>query len=157
EGEMNYVRQGLRSELDEKLANIRSTLADPETGMQEARATIRELSSRAAREKINMLLPPEDAASFLRELDEAAAALDTRRSGPAIVASAKAGKEIRNVFEAENPKAAMAQIVAEAGKDKTGKAMAGVKTGVLDELLTRAKDGVQESGESLFSGSQIRA
>ncbi len=155
--ELAFVRQGVRSQLDEVLANVRSSMSTPDVGMGQAQQALRRLSAPAVREKIGLLLPEADAAALFSRLDEAAASLDPRRSGPALFANARPNDEIRAILSAPDPQSAVAQLVARAGQDSSGQAMAGLKGGVIDELMARSRTGnFGENGEALLSGRAMR-
>ncbi len=73
--ERQWALAGARAQLDETLANVRSTLANPESGEQaikEARTLARDLSSRAAQDKMALLIPNErDRQRLFNELERA--------------------------------------------------------------------------------------
>lgn len=75
--EREAVRQALRSQFDEKLANVKRTLANPNVDIQQAQAAIKELSSDAARQKIQLVIP-QDAQQFFQRIDQAARAFELR-------------------------------------------------------------------------------
>lgn len=155
--EVEYVRQGVRAQLDETLANVRATLANPDTGMREAQQALARLSARAVREKIGMILPAEEAEAFFATLENAAATMDTRRSGTALFAAGRPGEEIKSLLNAPDPRAATAQLIEQAGNDATGNTLAGIKGGYLDELMTRARSGsFDDNGEALLSGRAMQ-
>src|SRR5690606_8699883 len=56
EPELAFVRQGVRSQPDEMLANVRGALTNPDTGAREAQQALAQLSSRAVRDKISLIL-----------------------------------------------------------------------------------------------------
>lgn len=62
----------LRSDIDERMANVTRAVADGEMDIREARKIIRDMSSRAAREKLTSVLGEEQAGLILKALDEAA-------------------------------------------------------------------------------------
>lgn len=155
--ELDFVRQGLRSHLDEVLANVRTTLSNPDTGMREAQQALARLSSRAVRDKIGLLLSPDDASQFFNQIDNAASLLDPRRSGVALFASARPQEEIRSILNSPDPRAAMAQLVSQAGNDPSGQALAGLKGAFLDELMARAKTAnFDDMGEAMLSGRSLQ-
>lgn len=69
--ELNALRQGVRAQIDEALANVRRTVSDPNVDARQGIAALRDLSSDAAREKLALLLPPEQVNSLFREIDRA--------------------------------------------------------------------------------------
>lgn len=70
--------QGLRSTLDEQLAQVKRTVQDGNIDAREALKAIKDLSSRANREKVSMIVGDDAATRLFRDLDEATAALDLR-------------------------------------------------------------------------------
>lgn len=179
--ERAYAKQGLRAYIDETLANARASLAEPEVGVTQARQAVQRLSAPAVREKIRLLmtpakpgenlpdgvsglLPPPDgtpqvdgAAELFAKIDEFAASLDTRRSGPARFANARPGEEIRSLFTAPDPKASAAQLVARANADPTGQALLGVKNGFVDELMRQSQTvNFDAAGQPILSGRALR-
>jgi hypothetical protein len=71
----------VRSNIDETLANVKSSIdAGGETEIAEARRLLRNLSSRANRDKLQMLLSPEEYAEFERTLMQSYMAMDLRAS-----------------------------------------------------------------------------
>ena len=81
EAQRDLVKRGARSNIDETLANVKAAMdAGGETEIAEARKLLRNLSSRANRDKLQMLLSPEEYAEFERTLMQAYMAMDLRAS-----------------------------------------------------------------------------
>lgn len=76
--ERRGVKQGLRSQIDEVIANTRMMVSDPNIEAREAMKGLNDLSSRAVREKIEAVVPPAQAKKFFEQLDEARTALELR-------------------------------------------------------------------------------
>jgi len=76
--ERSFVAQGIRSQIDEALANVRRAMTDGNVDARESMKALRDLSSRAARDKVEMVIGPERAASLFSELDRAAMAFEMR-------------------------------------------------------------------------------
>lgn len=77
--ELDAAKQGLRSYVDEVLANVRAVASDPNIDAREARKALQDLSSKAAREKISDLIADEKVSMALfGQLDEAAKSLQLR-------------------------------------------------------------------------------
>lgn len=74
------LKQGVRSHIDDTIANVSRTITDPNVDAREAAKAIKDLSSRAAREKIEMVVGKPAAESMFRDLDKAARAFDLRAS-----------------------------------------------------------------------------
>ena len=73
------AKQGLRSYVDEVLANVRAIASDPNLDAREASRALQNLSSRAARTKIGMLMGDDAATDRLfQQLDEAARSIQLR-------------------------------------------------------------------------------
>lgn len=76
--ELSNVAAGVRSSIDEKLAQVTRAVSDGNMEAREASAAIRALSSRANREKITELVGRQSADSMFKAIDSAAMALDLR-------------------------------------------------------------------------------
>ncbi len=70
--------QGLRGHIDDALANVKRAMTDSNMDAREAVKAVRELSSRANREKVGILLGDKRAARLFTEIDRVTAALDLR-------------------------------------------------------------------------------
>jgi hypothetical protein len=72
------VAQGVRSRIDETLANIRSAISDPNVDARQAVSALNEFSSDAVRDKVTTLVGKEQAQSLFASMDEARRALSLR-------------------------------------------------------------------------------
>lgn len=73
------VMAGVRGHIDDVLANVRAVMSDPNLDAREARTALQNLSSRAAREKMELIIGDEAVSqSLFQQLDQAAAALQLR-------------------------------------------------------------------------------
>lgn len=72
------AKAGIRSYIDDTLANVKSVLSDPDTDVRETLKLVKDLSSRANREKLSMVLGEADANVITKQLDEAMAAFQLR-------------------------------------------------------------------------------
>jgi len=72
------VREGVRMQIDDTLANVKRTMSDPNVDAREAYSALTNLSSRASQEKVAMVIGEKEAASLFRELDSAARAFNLR-------------------------------------------------------------------------------
>lgn len=70
------LRAGLRSYLDDTIANVRRTVGSGETESREAMQALKMLSSRASRQKIVAALGRKDAVKLFGDLDRAASAFE---------------------------------------------------------------------------------
>lgn len=80
EGQLAYVKQGIRSYLDDIMANVKRTTAEPNVEVREGLKALTDLSSRASREKLRMVLGDEATERLLKQIDEAASAYNLRAS-----------------------------------------------------------------------------
>jgi hypothetical protein len=76
--EREAAKQGLRSYIDDTLANVSRTVTDPNVDAREAIKLVRDMSSGAARDKMIALLGQRPAMELMRELDKAATGLELR-------------------------------------------------------------------------------
>ncbi|MBN7764016.1 hypothetical protein JYP52_23035 [Nitratireductor aquibiodomus] len=157
EAELQHVRQGVRSHLDETLANARSTVTSPDAQANEARRALANLSSRAVRDKIALILPDEEARTFFEKIDGAAATFDPKRSGLAVYAGAKPDEEIRALLKTADPESAVAELVTRAKSDPNGKALPGLKGAFISELMGKAATGsFNDAGKPVLSGRAMQ-
>ncbi len=76
--ERRTLAQALRSDIDERMANVQRAVTDGNMEAREAQKALRDMSSRSAREKVSTALGDADAARIFDALDEASSALETR-------------------------------------------------------------------------------
>lgn len=76
--EKQFAAQGVRSQLDEALANVRAAATDQNIDARQAIKALKDLSSPAAREKVAMLIGDEAAQQMFGQLDQAAQSLILR-------------------------------------------------------------------------------
>lgn len=67
--EIAALKQGIRSTIDESMANVKRIVSDPNIDARQALQAVKELSSDAAREKISLVLSPQEQQAFFREFD----------------------------------------------------------------------------------------
>jgi len=66
-------------------------------------------------------------------------------------------EEIQRVIKADNPRASARQLRRQARRDKTGKALAGLKSAVMEHLIEKSSVGAaDEAGELLLSGNTLK-
>lgn len=75
--ELTGLKQGLRGQIDEMMANAKSSLTDPNQDAREMIKPLKDMLSRASKEKIGIILGDE-APAFLRQLDEVYSAMSMR-------------------------------------------------------------------------------
>lgn len=80
QAEKDAVAQGVRSRLDDAMANVTRTLQDGETPAREAIKAIKDLSSRANREKLEAVIGKQKADALFTEVDRATQSFDLRAS-----------------------------------------------------------------------------
>lgn len=78
--EREAVAQGVRSQLDDLMANVTRTVQDGDTPAREAIKAIRDLSSRANREKLSEVIGPQRAQALFDQVDRATASFNLRAS-----------------------------------------------------------------------------
>lgn len=78
ETELARVRQGLRSSIDDAMANVRRGLTRTDSDPQSVLAPLRQLTAPAAREKVASILGPDEAQRLFGMLDEAEQAFSMR-------------------------------------------------------------------------------
>lgn len=78
--EKRGVAQGIRSQIDEKLANVTRAVQDSNVDAREAIKGLKDLSSRASREKLTALLGDQEANTLLDEVDRIATSFELRAS-----------------------------------------------------------------------------
>jgi len=76
--ERSYVAQGIRSQIDESLANVKRAMTDGNMDAREAVKALRDLSSRASRDKVETVIGADRAQALFSELDRAMAAFEMR-------------------------------------------------------------------------------
>lgn len=80
QAEREALGQGVRSRIDDLMANVSRTAADGDTGAREALKGLKDLSSRANREKMALVLGDEKAGRLFQEVDRVAQSFDLRAS-----------------------------------------------------------------------------
>lgn len=78
--ERKALAQGIRSQIDDAMANVTRTVTDDDTAAREAIKGIRTLSSRANREKLALAIGDADANKLLSEVERIATSFDLRAS-----------------------------------------------------------------------------
>lgn len=78
--ERRALAAGLRSSIDETVANVKRSVTTGELEIAQARKVLRELSSGASRSKIVAVFGPSDSRTIFRAINEATASLDLKAS-----------------------------------------------------------------------------
>lgn len=182
--EIAAAKKGVRSFIDDTLANVRAAFTDPNTDVREAAKALKDLSSRANRDKLATILGPKQAVAFFRDLDKATVAFElkaavaensktairgaiqgTVKSGvrPGALETLAAGKPVeaaKRFVEIFTGDSAEAQAIREAGvfeeiaRALTGKKGADARAAL--NLVTRAMSGQQVTGnQAAFIGQTV--
>lgn len=69
---------GLRRQIEDRLSNVRRTITDGSTDAREAMQLVKEMSSRANKEKVELLLGPDKAKEMFALIDKSLPALELR-------------------------------------------------------------------------------
>lgn len=72
------AKRGLRNYLDETMANVRAVISDPNVDAREAMKVVKDMSSKASRQKVTTLLGAKKAEALFDTIEEAAAHLELR-------------------------------------------------------------------------------
>lgn len=96
---MRAMKNGLRTYIDDSLATVKRAMTDSNMDAREAAKLIRDMSSRANREKVTMVLGERDANILLKEIDRAGTAFELRA---AVATNSKT--HVRNVVRDANKK-----------------------------------------------------
>jgi hypothetical protein len=78
QAERQNAMQGLRSYIDDKLSNVTRAVSDGNMDAREAIAAVKEMSSRANRQKIEALIGPQSARQLFGQIERATMALELR-------------------------------------------------------------------------------
>lgn len=144
--ERTAAKQGLRSYIDDQLANVSATLTDPNTDIREGLKLVRDMSSRASNSKMRSLIGAEAAEALSKEIDGQAVAFELRA---AIAANSKtairqsiqgsvdqvAGPTAVEILGSGKPVAA-AQRMVQLFTGNTDEAVALRRSGVFEEIAT---------------------
>lgn len=76
--DLALARQGVRSYIDDTLANVKMAMSDHDVDARESAKLLKDLSSRSSREKLAMILDPQEAKSLFGQLDEAGRAFEMK-------------------------------------------------------------------------------
>jgi hypothetical protein len=151
------ARQGLRSGIDDMMAQTRQALTDPNMDAREALSALRAMSSRQARENIAVLLrDPNRANALAREIDRIATDFELRAAVAANSRTAVRQAVQGEVSDTVQPSGILAELAqgnglvqtvvrALTGRDEAAEAAR--RAGIYDEIteaLTRTR-GAQEA------------
>ena len=127
DAEVGALKQGVRSYVDEIMANTKASLTDPNQDVREMIAPLKEMLSRAGRDKLKLILG-SDAKDFVRQLDEVYSAMSMRAS---VAQNSKS--QIRKMAQ---------ETAADRIKQTTGELMGerGPVTGLIESIRRQASD-----------------
>lgn len=159
------ARQGLRSHIDDALANVARTITDPNTDAREALKLIKDMSSRANKDKVAEVMGSR-AKPLFDMLDEVSAHFELRSATArnSATASRIAGKEAVDAVTADGPLrqlmqgepiAAMRSVV-KAITGQTGEAQAARKQAIYVDIakaLTQKKGAAAEQALKTITGA----
>lgn len=140
EAERLAAKAALRQAIDDQLANTRRIMSRPGTDVGEAIRAVRELSSRAARDKLAVVLGPQEATKLTESLDEAATAFEigaalSRNSDTAI------RQAVQGSVDASTTPGLVGRLMA--GEPlQAGKRLAQIFTGATPEAQEAVKAGI---------------
>ena len=136
-GEIKAVRVGLRSQIDETLANVRAVASDQNIDARAAAKAFSDISSPATRQKMALVLGDEWPA-LQTQLDQAGAALGLRARTSANSATFGRGASDQAITEEVTPSALRSGKPIQAVRDAIASAM-----GASPEAVRRARDDVK--------------
>lgn len=152
--ERQAAKAGVRSYIDDTLANVRGYITSPNMEINEFRRLVSELSSRASRDKMRMILGPEESLEFFKTLDREVMSLELRAAVAANSKTAVRGAIQRGVSDQTAPGALgvlmegepvnASKRIIQALTGKTPEARALREQGIFDEIakaLTEKRGG----------------
>jgi hypothetical protein len=146
-----HAVSGMRADLDERLAQVRALVSDPNRDAREATQAVKDLSSRAVQDKISMLIGPDKTAQVVKVVDEAQRALQLR--GQVARNSATYSRQVtKEAVDALN-EPGIKQTFVEAGE------RGGVSNGIRAALrpIVGVRPEVQQAKTDALYGELIRA
>ena len=147
--ELSAMRLGLRNQIDEIMANVKTSIAQGgDESIEAARKLLRELSSAANKQKLELLLPPQRYNTLMKKLTEIRSALELK--GELAVGSKTAQRQdlLRMVDELTAPGAA--RSVARGEPVQAGRRVIQFLTGETDAAMqSRRNEILREVADSL--------
>lgn len=150
DGQRTAARQGVRSYIDDTMSKVRTAFTDPNLDAREAAKAIKELSSRANREKLTMLLGDQEAGALFDEIDRVSQSfsLNASQAQNSKTFTRTAAEDVANELVAPNPLERLmdlepvkaSQGVAQILTGRTPERLAGIKdqfAGEIADYLTR--------------------
>jgi hypothetical protein len=150
------AQQGVRGQFDELLANVTRTVADGDMPAREAIAALRQLSSRANREKLTILLGREEADRLFARVDQAAASFELRANVAANSKTFQRQEMERRMQSTTAPDGPMATLMR--GEPlNAGKRTIQVMTGQTPEVALRQQDEIMSEVVQLLTARGMQA
>lgn len=134
------VRQGVRSQFDEKLANVKRTVTDPNVDARQAVSAVKDLSSDAAQQKLGMITDPDGFEAIRQALAHGTPALELRSAAAGNSRTFARGVTNEAVQQATDP--GIVGRLAAGEPLKAGQALAQLVTGTRPIDRQRAQDSV---------------
>lgn len=150
--EVTAIKKTLRQTIDDMVANVSRTALDDNTTAREALSTLKNLSSRATREKLEMLLGKKDTARLLTEVSRASRALELRGNVARNSATYR-----RQAMDGRDADAAAPGVVGELARgNPLEAARRGIQaiTGQTPQAQRRAMDAVDQRMVGLLVGTR---
>lgn len=144
------AKSGVRSFIDDTLANVKSVASDPNTDIRELRKIVAEMSSRSSREKMAVLLGPTEAGRLSDAMDSALMTLDLRA---AIAANSKTAirQSIQGTVKDVTSPGALG-VLAQGKPAEFSKRLVQVFTGQSPEAVALRQQGIFEEIATALTG-----
>lgn len=131
--ERDAIKQGVRSYIDNTLANVRAVASDQNVDAREAQRTLALLTSRASRDKMRLLLGDQEAGALQSAVNEAAQALGLRAS--VATNSRTAGRQMTKEFIEDVTEPGMLTRIAQGEPLRAGQAIVQEFTGTTPDAM----------------------
>lgn len=138
--EMNALVQGARQQIDDAMARVSRTVMDGDVPAREAISALKNLSSRANREKLGMVLGEERAGQLFGELDRVAQTFDLRAGIANNSATYARGEMQRRIGDAAAP--GVVESAARGEPKSAAKKLLQLITGMTDDVIRAREDGM---------------
>lgn len=147
--EMDALRLGVRNQIDEIMANVKTSISAGDQGaIEEARKLLRQLSSGANRQKLQMILTPQRYGQLNTKLNEIRAALELQANVAPNSATAIRQQIMKDIEEISG--LGMVGSVLRGEPLQAGQKVIQALTGMTDEaMVSRRNDILKEVAEAL--------
>lgn len=154
--ERQAAQQGVRGQFDELLANVTRTVSDGDTAARESIAALKQLSSRANREKLTLLLGQQEADRLFARVDQATSAFELRANvanNSRTFQRQEMGRRVQQTTAPDGPLATMMR-----GEPvNAGKRAIQVMTGQTPEVALRRQDEIMTEVVQLLTARGMQA